>query len=61
MKSSYKYFVNFSGFAIKLGSRCKYQINDYRGVFRTQSKIYDRAFFREGLRAIKYYCKKASS
>ena len=28
MRSYYKYFINFSGFAIRLGSRCKNQIND---------------------------------
>ena len=41
MRSSYKYFVNFSSFAIRMGSQCKYQINNNRGVFRTQSNSCD--------------------
>ena len=31
----YNYFVNFSSFAMQLGSQCIYQINDC--VFRTRS------------------------
>ena len=60
MKSYYKYFDNFISFATQHGSRCKYQINDYRGIFRTQSNSYD-GFFDEnsqGLKAVEYYCKK---
>ena len=35
----YNYFVNFSSFAMQLGSQCIYQINDC--VFRTRSNSYD--------------------
>ena len=44
MRSSYKSFVNFTSFAIQLGSRSRYQINDYIGVFRTQWNSYDGVF-----------------
>ena len=47
-RNSYKYFVNISSFAIQLGIRCRYQINDCGGVFRTQSNV-------------NYFCKKAPS
>ena len=46
----YKYFVNFSSFAIQLGSGCIYLINDCRGVFRTQSNSYDEGFCKNSQR-----------
>ena len=62
-KEEYKYFVIFCNFAIQLASRCKYQINDYRDVFRTQSSSYDRIFCDSSkrLKAVNYYCKDAPS
>ena len=61
MRSFLKYFVNCSSFAIQLGSQCRYQTNDCRGVFRTKSNSYDGALGENNQwpKAVNYFCKKA--
>ena len=60
ISSSYKYFVNFSSLAIQLVRQCRYQINNYRGVFRTYSNCYDGAFCENSqrLKEVNYFCKR---
>ena len=59
MRSYYKYFVNFSNFAIQLGSDVNIRLMITEAYLEPSGRVV-MGFFAKIVKAVNYYCKKSS-